>query len=70
MNEILIDRIERLLERHQEQRRTIELLEVQVECLSHERDAMQARLNAASTRLEAVLSRLPLIPNDDQAGVL
>jgi cell division septum initiation protein DivIVA len=58
MNDALTDRIERLLVRHEESRRTTLLLEQQVKNLTLERDSLQARLQAASLRMDAVLERL------------
>jgi cell division septum initiation protein DivIVA len=59
MNDALTDRIERLLVRHEESRRTVALLERQVKDLTIERDSLQSRLQAASLRIDAVLQRLP-----------
>ncbi len=58
MNDPLAQRIERLLVRHEEARRTVALLERQVSDLIAERDSLQSRLQAASLRLDAVLERL------------
>jgi cell division protein ZapB len=62
MNDALTERIERLLVRHEESRRTVLLLERQVSDLTAERDSLQARLQAASLRIDAVLQRLPEPP--------
>ncbi len=62
MNDALTERIERLLVRHEESRRTVLLLERQVSDLTAERDSLQARLHAASLRIDAVLQRLPEPP--------
>jgi cell division protein ZapB len=59
MNDALTERIERLLVRHEESRRTVALLERQVNELTAERDSLQSRLQAASLRIDAVLQRLP-----------
>ena len=59
MNDALTERIERLLVRHEESRRTVALLERQVSELTAERDSLQSRLQAASLRIDAVLQRLP-----------
>lgn len=56
----LVDRVERLLLRHEELKRTNALLEEQVQALSHERDSLRSRLNAARSRIDALLDRLPL----------
>ena len=61
----LSDRIERLLLRHEESRRTVELLKQQVRELTSERDSLQSRLQAASQRIEAVLERLPSDPQKE-----
>ncbi len=59
MIEALTERIERLLTRIEESRRTNEWLQQQVQALSAERDHLQLKLQAASQRIEAVLQRLP-----------
>lgn len=58
----LKDKIERLLVRHEESRRTVALLETQVKNLTQERDGLQARLQSASLRMAAVLDQLPATP--------
>lgn len=55
----LIDRVERLLVRHEELQRTNALLAEQVESLQRERDLMVSKLNAARARINALLERLP-----------
>ena len=57
--EDLADRVERLLLRHDEFKRTQALLEQQVAALSNERDSLRSRLNAARGRIDALLDRLP-----------
>ena len=57
--EDLADRVERLLLRHTELKRTHALLEQQVAALSNERDSLRSRLNAARSRIDALLDRLP-----------
>jgi cell division protein ZapB len=56
----LADRVESLLLRHEELKRTNELLEQQVGALTHERDNLKSRLNAARGRIDALLDRLPV----------
>jgi len=58
--EELVDRVERLLLRHAELQRTNALLVQQVATLSHERDNLRSRLNAARSRVDALLERLPV----------
>jgi chromosome segregation ATPase len=55
----LAERVERLLLRHDELKRTVELLERQLDTVAHERDSARARLAAARTRIDALLARLP-----------
>ena len=55
----LADRVERLLLRHNELLRTNALLEGQLNSVSHERDSLRSRLNAARSRIDALLERLP-----------
>ena len=57
--EELADRVERLLLRHAELQRTTALLEKQVTDVTHERDNLRSRLNAARSRIDALLERLP-----------
>ena len=55
----ITERVERLLLRYEELQRTNALLSDQVRVLIHERDSLQARLNAARARVDALLERLP-----------
>jgi len=57
--EELADRVERLLLRYEEIKRTNALLEQQLFTVTHERDGLRARLNAARSRIDALLERLP-----------
>jgi chromosome segregation ATPase len=57
--EELAERVERLLLRHAELQRTNTLLEQQLAAVSHERDNLRSRLNAARSRIDALLERLP-----------
>ncbi|WP_028603364.1 hypothetical protein [Ottowia thiooxydans] len=70
--EQIAERVERLLVRHEELRRTNELLVQQVESLTHERDSLKSRLMAARARVDSLIDRLPaaagvLLP-DDKGG--
>jgi chromosome segregation ATPase len=60
--EELADRVERLLLRHEELQRTAALLEQQLVSVAHERDSLRSRLNAARSRIDALLERLPNEP--------
>ena len=61
-------RVERLLLRHDELKRTNTLLEQQLATVTAERDSMRSRLAAARARIDALLERLPrdeaAAPND------
>jgi hypothetical protein len=57
--EQIAERVERLLLRYAEVQRTNVLLANQVELLTHERDSLKSRLNAARSRVDALLERLP-----------
>ena len=57
--EELAERVERLLLRHEEITRTNALLEKQLAEVTHERDSLRSRLNAARGRIDALLERLP-----------
>ena len=55
----IAERVERLLLRHEELQRTNALLVEQVQHLQTERDTLKSRLQAARSRVEALLERLP-----------
>ncbi|HMC16533.1 MAG TPA: DUF904 domain-containing protein [Albitalea sp.] len=57
--EELAERVERLLLRHEEVKRTNALLEQQLATVTAERDSLRSRLNAARSRIDALLERLP-----------
>jgi cell division protein ZapB len=57
--EQLADRVDRMLLRHGELQRTNDLLQVQIEQLTKERDNLKSRLGAARNRIDALLERLP-----------
>lgn len=61
------DRVERLLLRHDELRRTNELLAEQLRSISHERDQLKSRLGAARQRIDALLEKLPQAHLKDDA---
>jgi uncharacterized protein (TIGR02449 family) len=55
----LADRVERLLLRHEELKRTNALLAQELTQVSAERDNLRSRLAAARARIDALLERLP-----------
>jgi cell division protein ZapB len=55
----LAERIERLVLRHDELKRTCALLEQQLASVSDDRDSLRSRLAAARARIDALLERLP-----------
>jgi cell division protein ZapB len=57
--EQVTEKVERLLLRYEELRRTNALLAAQVEAISAERDSLKSRLSAARSRVDALLERLP-----------
>jgi cell division septum initiation protein DivIVA len=57
--DLINERVERLLQRHEKLLRTHDLLHDQVSALTLERDSLKSRLNAARARVEALLERLP-----------
>ena len=61
--EELADRVERLLLRHDELQRTNALLQEQLAAVTHERDNLRSRLNAARHRIDVLLERLPHEPS-------
>ena len=71
--EELADRVDRLLMRHDELKRTNALLDQQLAVVTHERDSLRSRLNAARSRIDALLDRLPIEHADtgtDSAGAI
>jgi cell division protein ZapB len=65
----LADRVERLLLRHRELQRTNALLQQQLTAVTHERDNLRSRLNAARNRIDVLLERLPRDPVADADAV-
>lgn len=57
--DLISDRVERLLLRHEELQRTNALLTEQVTALTQERDSLRSRLSAARARVDALIERLP-----------
>lgn len=55
----LADRVERLVLRHEELKRTNSLLVQEAAALAAERDNLRSRLAAARARVDALLERLP-----------
>ena len=56
----VLERVEHLLLRYEELKRTNELLVSQVDTLTLERDSLKSRLQAARSRIDGLLDRLPL----------
>jgi chromosome segregation ATPase len=57
--EHLAERVDRLVLRHQELKRTSTLIEQQLVAVTTERDSLRSRLAAARARIDALLERLP-----------
>ena len=57
--EDLAERVDRLVLRHQELKRTSALIEQQLVAVTTERDSLRSRLAAARARIDALLERLP-----------
>lgn len=55
----LAERVERLVVRHEELKRTSTLMEQQLHAVTSERDSLRSRLAAARGRIDALLARLP-----------
>jgi len=68
--EDLADRVERLLLRHDELQRTNALLATQLAAVTHERDNLRSRLNAARSRIDGLLQRLPSEPAAAGSGAI
>ena len=60
--EELADRVERLLLRHEEVQRINALLKAELISAASERDNLRSRLNAARSRIDVLLERLPREP--------
>ena len=60
--EVLAERIDRLVLRHDELKRTNALLMAQLATVGAERDSLKSRLAAARARIDALLDRLPVEP--------
>jgi uncharacterized protein (TIGR02449 family) len=64
----LADRVERLLLRHEELKRTNALLQQELTVLRAERDSLKSRLGAARSRIDALLSKLsPQAENSEES---
>ena len=68
--EELIDRVERLLLRHDELQRTNVILQQQLQAAVNERDSLRARLAAARSRIDTLIDKLPapLLPSAGDSG--
>lgn len=60
----LAERIDRLVLRHEELKRTSTLIERQLAAVTSERDSLRSRLAAARARIDALLARLPAESKD------
>jgi uncharacterized protein (TIGR02449 family) len=56
----VLERVERLIVRYEELKRTNDLLVSQVETLTQERDSLKSRLQAARSRIDGLLDRIPV----------
>ena len=66
--EDLAERVDRLVLRHQELKRTSTLIEQQLAAVTSERDSLRSRLAAARARIDALLERLPADTATSGAG--
>ncbi len=62
----LLQRVERLLLRHDELQRTNALLTEQLALVTQDRDSLRSRLSAARQRIDTLIQRLPM--DDNQGG--
>lgn len=60
----LAERIDRLVLRHEELKRSHALLEQQLAAVVAERDSLKSRLSAARGRIDALITRLPAEAKD------
>ena len=63
----ITERVERLLLRYEELKRTNALLAEEIGVLTQERDSLKSRLGAARARVDALLERLPENASHSQA---
>ena len=63
--EDLAERVDRLVLRHQELKRTSALIAQQLVAVTTERDSLRSRLAAARARIDALLARLPAETPED-----
>ena len=61
----LAERVDRLVIRHTELKRTSALIEQQLAAVTADRDSLKSRLAAARSRVDALLTRLPPEPAAD-----
>jgi len=62
----LAERIDRLVLRHEELKRTSTLVAQQLAAVTAERDSLRSRLAAARARIDALLGRLPAESKDGE----
>jgi uncharacterized protein (TIGR02449 family) len=62
----LADRVDRLVLRHDELKRTNALLAQELTALTAERDSLRSRLGAARSRIDALLERLPATGHESE----
>ena len=56
---LIVEKVERLLLRHDELQRVNALLNEQIRAITADRDSLRSRLSAARARVEALIERLP-----------
>ena len=66
--EDLAERVDRLVLRHQELKRTSTLIEQKLLAVTTERDSLRSRLAAARARIDAPLERLPADTAEHKRG--
>ena len=66
--QLIVDRAERLLLRHEETLRTNALLASELKQVRAERDVLKARAEAAKARLDDLIARLPEALQGDAPG--
>ncbi len=66
--EDLAERVDRLVLRHGELKRTSSLVEEQLAAITAERDSLRSRLAAARSRIDALLTRMPAEGTEPATG--
>ena len=65
--DLIAERVERLLVRYEQLQHTNALMAQQIATLTQERDSLRSRLQAARHRIDVLIERLPTAPSPKDA---